>query len=55
MDNHPFFDQTHNSENDIERINALPNLDYKIICGNSLISRYELDSPIDKVFSEFNH
>jgi hypothetical protein len=32
----------------------LPNLDYKIICGNSLISRYPLDTPINKVFSEFN-
>tara|TARA_R110002072_G_scaffold212_2_gene1443 strand:- start:1943 stop:5392 length:3450 start_codon:yes stop_codon:yes gene_type:complete len=32
----------------------LPNLDYKIICGNSLISRYSLDTPINKVFSEFN-
>ncbi len=32
----------------------LPNLDYKIICGNSLISRYELDTPIDQVFKEFN-
>ena len=41
-------------ENDIENIKPLPNLDYKIICGNSLISRYELDSPIDVVFSEFN-
>ena len=41
-------------EDDIENIKPLPNLDYKIICGNSLISRYELDSPIDVVFSEFN-
>ena len=41
-------------EDDIEKIKPLPNLDYKIICGNSLISRYELDSPIDVVFSEFN-
>ena len=41
-------------ENDIENIKPLPNLDYKIICGNSLISRYELDSPIDLVFNEFN-
>lgn len=32
----------------------LPNLDYKIICGNSLISRYSLETPINKVFSEFN-
>ena len=41
-------------EDDIENIKPLPNLDYKIICGNSLISRYELNSPIDVVFSEFN-
>ena len=41
-------------EDDIENIKPLPNLDYKIICGNSLISRYELDSPIDVVFTEFN-
>ncbi|MCW3805731.1 Eco57I restriction-modification methylase domain-containing protein [Plebeiibacterium marinum] len=32
----------------------LPNLDYKIICGNSLISRYSLDAPIDEIFREFN-
>jgi hypothetical protein len=32
----------------------LPNLDYKIICGNSLISRYSLDTPINEVFREFN-
>ena len=32
----------------------LPNLDYKIICGNSLISRYELDVPIKHVFTELN-
>jgi len=32
----------------------LPNLDYKIICGNSLISRYDLDIPLDEVFKEFN-
>lgn len=32
----------------------LPNLDYKIICGNSLISRYSLDTLIDEVFREFN-
>lgn len=41
-------------EDNIENIKPLPNLDYKIICGNSLISRYALDSPIDVVFSEFN-
>lgn len=32
----------------------LPNLDYKIIVGNSLLSRYALDVPIDNVFIEFN-
>lgn len=32
----------------------LPNLDYKIICGNSLISRYPFDAPIKDVFAEFN-
>ena len=32
----------------------LPNLDYKIICGNSLISRYKLDASIKEVFREFN-
>ncbi len=41
-------------EDDIENIKPLPNLDYKIMYGNSLISRYALDSPIDVVFSEFN-
>ncbi len=33
---------------------ALPNLDYKIMCGNSLLSRYALDVPIDEVFAEYN-
>lgn len=33
---------------------ALPNLDYKIMQGNSLISRYELDTPINDVFKELN-
>ena len=32
----------------------LPNLDYKIICGNSVVSRYALKSPISEVFKEFN-
>ncbi|MFI3261928.1 MAG: Eco57I restriction-modification methylase domain-containing protein [Rikenellaceae bacterium] len=32
----------------------LPNLDYKIMCGNSLLSRYALDTPIDEVFAEYN-
>jgi adenine-specific DNA-methyltransferase len=33
---------------------ALPNLDYKIVCGNSLISRFSLDAPIKDVFAEYN-
>jgi len=33
---------------------ALPNLDYKIMCGNSLISRFALDAPIKDVFAEYN-
>ena len=42
-------------EDDIENIKPLPNLDYKILHVElHLISRYELDSPIDVVFSEFN-
>lgn len=32
----------------------LPNLDYKIMCGNSLLSRHALDLPIDDVFEEYN-
>ncbi len=32
----------------------LPNLDYKIMCGNSLISRYAIDIPIDRIFDEYN-
>ena len=32
----------------------LPNLDYKIMCGNSLLSRYELNMPFDDVFKEYN-
>ena len=41
-------------EDDFDPIETLPNLDYKIVCGNSLISRYDLDMPIDNVFKEFN-
>jgi type I restriction-modification system DNA methylase subunit len=41
-------------EDDFDPIETLPNLDYKIVCGNSLISRYELDKPIDKVFEDYN-
>lgn len=32
----------------------LPNLDYKIMCGNSLLSRFELDMSFDDVFQEYN-
>lgn len=32
----------------------LPNLDYKIMCGNSLLSRYAFDVPLDDVFVEYN-
>ena len=32
----------------------LPNLDYKIMCGNSLLSRHALDTPITEVFAEYN-
>lgn len=32
----------------------LPNLDYKITCGNSILHRFSLDSPIDNVFIEYN-
>ena len=32
----------------------LPNLDYKIMCGNSQLSRYPLDKPIEDVFVEYN-
>jgi len=41
-------------EDDLDPIETLPNLDYKIVCGNSLISRYSLDIPINDVFIEFN-
>ena len=32
----------------------LPNLDYKISCGNSQICRYSLNTPISDVFEEYN-
>lgn len=32
----------------------LPNLDFKIIVGNSLLSRYKLDNPIEEVFKNLN-
>lgn len=39
---------------DAEEPEALPNLDYKITCGNSQIYRYALDMPISDVFEEYN-
>lgn len=39
---------------DAEEPQPLPNLDYKITCGNSQICRYSLDTPIDNVFDEYN-
>ena len=32
----------------------LPNLDYKIVCGNSLLNCYDIDEPLDDVFEEYN-
>lgn len=32
----------------------LPNLDYKIVCGDSLLNRNPLDAPIMNVFAEYN-
>ncbi|MGL5958369.1 MAG: Eco57I restriction-modification methylase domain-containing protein, partial [Phocaeicola sp.] len=32
----------------------LPNLDYKIVCGNSLLNRHALDISIDTVFAEYS-
>ena len=39
---------------DTEAPQPLPNLDYKITCGNSLLSRYPIDAPIENVFVEYN-
>lgn len=39
---------------DAEEPQPLPNLDYKITCGNSQICRYSLDMPIADVFEEYN-
>lgn len=39
---------------DAEEPQPLPNLDYKITCGNSQICRYSLDMPIEDVFEEYN-
>ena len=39
---------------DAEEPQPLPNLDYKITCGNSLLSRYPIDAPIENIFVEYN-
>ena len=39
---------------DEERPQPLPNLDYKIVCGDSLLNRYSLSTPIINVFAEYN-
>lgn len=32
----------------------LPNLDYKIMCGDSLLYRFAIDEPMEDVFKEYN-
>ncbi len=39
---------------DADEPQPLPNLDYKITCGNSLLSRYPIGAPIENVFVEYN-
>ena len=39
---------------DADEPQPLPNLDYKITCGNSQLCRYSLDLPIKDVFEEYN-
>lgn len=39
---------------DAEEPQPLPNLDYKITCGNSILHRFSLDVPIENVFTEYN-
>lgn len=39
---------------DADKPQPLPNLDYKITCGNSLLNRYPIDAPIENVFVEYN-
>lgn len=39
---------------DAEKPQPLPNLDYKIVCGDSLLNRHALDVPIDDVFAYYN-
>lgn len=39
---------------DADEPQPLPNLDYKITCGNSILHRFPLDVPIENVFTEYN-
>ena len=39
---------------DADEPQPLPNLDYKITCGNSILHRFPLDTPLENVFTEFN-
>lgn len=39
---------------DADEPQPLPNLDYKITCGNSQLCRYSLEIPIKDVFEEYN-
>ena len=39
---------------DADEPQPLPNLDYKITCGNSILYRFSLDVPIENVFTEYN-
>ena len=39
---------------DEETPQPLPNLDYKIVCGDSLLNRNPLDAPIMNVFAVYN-
>ena len=39
---------------DADEPQPLPNLDYKITCGNSILHRFSLDVPIENVFTECN-
>lgn len=39
---------------DAEEPQPLPNLDYKIVCGNSILHRFPLETSIEKVFIEYN-
>lgn len=32
----------------------LPNLDYKIMCGNSLLNRYDIDESLEAIFDSYN-